>query len=102
MILEHSGAQAHREELIALKNLSLLVWLTQLGFSVAFPLAGFVLLAVWLRSRFGLGVWVIVTGVVVGLICAVDGLRMSLKAMNRLAKDKPGKEPPPVSFNDHD
>ena len=94
--------KVHREELIALKNLSLLVWLTQLGFSVAFPLAGFVLLAVWLRSRFGLGVWVIVAGVVVGLICAVDGLRMSLKAMNRLAKDKPGKEPPPVSFNDHD
>ena len=29
-----------------MKNLSLLVWLTQLGISVAVPLAGFVLLAV--------------------------------------------------------
>ena len=28
-----------------MKDLSLLVWLTQLGFSVAFPLAGFILLA---------------------------------------------------------
>ena len=37
-----------------MKDLSLLVWLTQLGLSVAVPLAGFILLAVWLRSRFGL------------------------------------------------
>lgn len=86
-----------------MKNLSLLVWLTQLGFSVAFPMAGFILLAVWLRDRFGLGAWVVWVGIAVGLICAVDGLRISLKAMERLSKeDKPRKEPPPVSFNDHD
>ena len=85
-----------------MKNLSLLVWLTQLGFSVAFPLAGFVLLAVWLQNRFSLGVWVIWAGVALGVICAVDGLRTSLKAMERLAKKKPDEGPPPVSFNDHD
>ena len=85
-----------------MKNLSLLVWLTQLGFSVAFPLAGFVLLAVWLQNRFSLGAWVIWAGVALGVICAVDGLRTSLKAMERLAKKKPDEEPPPVSFNDHD
>ena len=32
-----------------MKDLNLIVWLTQLGMSVAVPLAGFVLLAVWLR-----------------------------------------------------
>mgnify|MGYP004519061183 CR=1 FL=1 len=85
-----------------MKNISLLVWLTQLGFSVAFPLAGFVLLAVWLRGRFHLGVWIIIVGVVLGLVCAIDGLRTSLKAMDRLARGKPSKDPPPVSFNDHD
>jgi len=84
-----------------MKNLSLLVWLTQLGLSTALPLGGFVLLAVWLRQRFDWGVWVIVAGVVVGLICAIDGLRNSLKAMERMAKDEK-KEPPPVSFNDHE
>ena len=57
-----------------MKNLSLLVWLTQLGLSVALPLGGFVLLAVWLRQRFNWGVWVIVAGVLLGVICAVDGL----------------------------
>ena len=85
-----------------MKILTLFIWLTQLGFNVAFPLAGFVLLAVWLQNRFDWGAWVIWAGVAVGVICAVDGLRTSLKAMARLAKDKPEEGPPPVSFNDHD
>lgn len=85
-----------------MKNLSLLVWLTQLGLSVSLPLAGFVWLAVWLRNRFDLGVWVLLCGVGLGLICAVDGLRTSLKAMEKMAKDKKEAGPPPVFFNDHD
>ena len=85
-----------------MKNLTLIIWLTQLGFNIAFPLAGFVLLAVWLQDRFSLGAWVVWAGVVLGVICAADGLRISLKAMVRLAKDKPEEGPPPVSFNDHD
>ncbi len=85
-----------------MKNLTLIIWLTQLGFNIAFPLAGFVLLAVWLQDRFSLGAWVVWAGVVLGVICAADGLRISLKAMARLAKDKPEEGPPPVSFNDHD
>ena len=84
-----------------MKNLSLIVWLTQLGMSVAVPLGGFTLLAVWLRQRFAWGVWVIVAGVILGLICAVDGLRTSLKTMERMAKDKI-EDLPPVSFNDHE
>ncbi len=84
-----------------MKNLSMLVWITQLGLSVVIPLAGFVLLAVWLHNAHGWGVWVIWAGVALGVICAVEGLRSSLKAMDLLAKDKPGKQPP-VSFNDHD
>lgn len=87
---------------LRMKNLSLLIWLTQLGFSVAFPLAGFILLAVWLRERFALGGWIIWAGIAIGGICAADGLRTSLKAMERLAKDKKDDVPPPVSFNDHD
>jgi hypothetical protein len=84
-----------------MKNLSLLVWLTQLGLSVAVPMAGFVLLAVWLRNSLGWGQWVIYVGIGLGLICAIDGLRTSLKALERLSRKK--DEPPaPISFNDHD
>ena len=84
-----------------MKDISLLVWLTQLGLSVALPPAGFILLAVWLRDRFGWGSWVLWVGIVLGLVFAADGLRTSLKTMGRMSKDTSQKEPP-VSFNDHD
>ena len=85
-----------------MKELSLMVWLTQLGLSVAFPLAGFVLLAVWLRSALGWGEWVIWTGLILGLSGAVNGFRHSLKAMELLSRDKKQKkDPPPVVFNEH-
>lgn len=84
-----------------MKNISLLVWLTQLGFSVAVPLAVFVFLGVWLHERFDWGAWVVVVGCLIGAFCAFDGLRSSLKAMSRLTQ-KETPEEPPVSFNDHD
>ena len=85
-----------------MKDLSLLVWLTQLGLSVAFPLAGCILLAVWLREKFSLGAWVILVGLFLGIVLAIDGLRTSLKAMSRISAGKKEKKPPAVCFNDHD
>ena len=86
-----------------MKDLNLLVWLTQLGISVAGPLAGFILLAVWLRQRFDLGIWVLLVGIVLGISGAIDGFRVSMKAMEQMTKNKPSQnDPPPVSFNDHD
>lgn len=84
-----------------MKNINMLIWLAQLGISVAVPLGGFVWLGIWLRQRFTLGVWVVLAGIFVGIICAVDGLRTSIKAMERMSKEK-NEEPPPVSFNDHE
>lgn len=83
-----------------MKDLSLLVWLTQLGLCTVLPLAGFVLLAVWLINSFGWGDWVLWVGIVLGVITAIDGFRNSLKAMERLSRRKRNDEPP-VSFNDH-
>ena len=84
-----------------MKDLSLLVWLTQLGLSVALPPAGFILLAVWLRNSQGWGDWVIWVGIGLGLLFAIDGLRTSLKAMERISRKSKDDTPPPVSFNDH-
>lgn len=71
---------------VFMKDLNLLVWLTQLGLSVAVPLGGFVWLAVWLRNRYNWGVWVIIVGVLLGLYCAIDGLVRNLKALQRMEK----------------
>ena len=80
--------------------MQLLIWLTQFGLSTAVPLAGFILLAVWLHRNLHWGSWVVVVGIAVGILCAIDGLRTSLKAMERISKDK--KKDPPVGFNDHE
>ena len=85
-----------------MKELTLLTWLTQLGLSVAFPLVGFIFLALWLRSQFGWGDWVLWAGIILGLVSALDGLRHSMKALSRLTKKKKDDLPPPVSYNDHD
>lgn len=85
-----------------MKDLTLITFLTQLGLSVALPLAGFVLLAVWLRNTLNWGQWVIFAGIGLGLICAIDGLRATLKAMDRIGNKKKDDAPPPVGFNDHE
>ena len=85
-----------------MKELTLIVWLTQLGMTVALPLAGFVLLGVWLHGSCGWGVWTVWVGIVLGLYSAIDGLRTSLKTLDRVGNRKKDPEPPPVSFNDHD
>ena len=84
-----------------MKNISMLVWLTQLGLSVVLPPVGFLWLASWLKNSRGWGNWVIWLAIVLGVSCAVEGLRTSLKAMERLARDKKKKEPP-VAFKEHE
>ena len=75
-----------------MKAMRMLIWLMQLGFSVAFPLAGFILTALWLQRRFDLGIWVLIVGIVFGFAGAVDGFRTSLKAMERMASDQKGDD----------
>lgn len=84
-----------------MKNIKVIVWLTQLGLSVALPPLGFIYLAVRLQQRFSWGNWVIWAAIALGLICAIDGLRSSLKAMLQMSKPEHEKQPP-VSFNEHD
>lgn len=84
-----------------MKDLSLLVWLSQLGLSVAIPPAVFILLAVWLQNRFALGQWVIWVGIILGLYCAISGLVSSLRALSHMSRDKK-QDAPTVSFNEHD
>ena len=84
-----------------MKDINMLVWLTQLGLSFAMPLAGFLLLALWLNKSCGWGTWVIWVGLALGLYCAVASIRSSLQAMNFMSRNAKDAEPPSVSFNDH-
>ena len=83
-----------------MKHLKSLIWLTQLGLSVAVPPICFILLAVWLRNQHGWGGWVIWAGIILGIYSAVEGFRATMKAMTLLDPPKKDEEPP-VSFNEH-
>ena len=84
-----------------MKYLSLLVWVTQFGFSVLFPVCFFLMIAFWLQQKFALGIWIVAVLGVLGLLTsfstAKSCLRSLLKEMYR-ASDQ--KDPPPA-FNDH-
>ena len=84
-----------------MKDVNLLIWLTQLGLTVAVPPAVFILLSVWLHNSHGWGVWVIWVGIVLGLYCAVTGLTSTLKALSRISEKKSDGNDK-VSFNEHD
>ena len=101
MIYKIYTCMLYSGEIRKMKDVSMLVWLTQLGLSVAAPLAGFVFLGVWLNRQFSLGSWAIWICLGLGVITAISGLRSSLQAMKQMQQDKT-KEPPAVSFNEHD
>ena len=62
-----------------MKDGNLLIWLTQLGLSVAVPLAVFLGGAVWLHRSRGWGTWIVWAGLLLGLSSAVSGFRQSLR-----------------------
>lgn len=84
-----------------MKEMSMLVWLTQVGISVAAPPVVFLLGALWLRRQFGIGDWCIWTALVLGILCAVSGLRQSLQLMEKMAKKNSPDTPPVPGFNEH-
>jgi len=84
-----------------MKEYRLLIWMTQLGLSTALPLASFTLLGVWLHQELGWGQWTVWAGLILGIICAVNGFRDSIRAMKRMTRDDK-QSPPPVAYNQHD
>lgn len=84
-----------------MKDLNLLVWLSQLGLTVAVPPVALIWLAVWLQNRWNWGSWVIWVAIVLGLYCAITGFISSLRTLSAAAGNKK-QEKPAVSFNDHD
>ncbi|MBR5488576.1 MAG: AtpZ/AtpI family protein [Firmicutes bacterium] len=84
-----------------MKVLSLLLWVTQFGVSTIFPLCFFLLLASWLQSKFGLGMWVTVVLGIIGLMTTVSTVKSCLHSLRKAADEASSKEPPPIAFNDH-
>ena len=84
-----------------MKLISLLMWVGQFGLSAIFPTVFFLLAAVWLPSRFGLGVLIVVVCGILGVLTSVSSARSCLRSMRKAAEEAAGKKKHPISFNDH-
>ncbi len=85
----------------AMKGWDLLIWIPQFGISVAAPIVLFILLANWLHNSCGWGSWVIIAGVIFGLITAAIGFRDTVTAMLQISGHKKKEPEPKVFFNSH-
>jgi len=81
--------------------LSLILWVTQFGLSLLVPPCFFLLLANWLQAEHGWGFWTTVIGGILGILISISTARANWRAMKKEADSLSRKEPPPVSFNDH-
>lgn len=84
-----------------MKFISLLMWVGQFGLSAILPTVFFLLAAVWLRGKFGLGMWIVAVFGILGILTSVSSARSCLRSMRKAAEEAAGKKQHPVSFNDH-
>lgn len=84
-----------------MKILSLIIWVTQFGFSVLFPLCLFMYLGFWLQNRFDLGLWVMILCGVIGFLTSISTAKSCLHSLLKARDETSSQEKPPVSFNDH-
>lgn len=84
-----------------MKILSLLMWVVQFGLSILVPPCFLLLVANWLQTKFGWGIWTTAVFGILGILIAVSTARANWRAMRRAAEEAASQEPPPVSFNDH-
>ena len=85
------------------KFLSLILWVTQFGLSVLFPLCAMLFLALWLQQKFDLSLLVLLPFGVLGLLISVSTAKSCLRSLRRDAEEASGEKPKvkPLSFNEH-
>lgn len=85
-----------------MKILNLLLWVTQLGFSILFPLCFFLYLGYWLQNKFSLGLWVILLFGILGLLTSVSTVKSCLRSLLKAADEASPQRDTPIAFNNHD
>ena len=85
-----------------MKTLSLLLWVTQFGLSVLFPLCFFLLLAAWLQKRYQLGMWIVIVLGILGLLTSVSTAKSCIRSLLKDTEAASDSPKPPLAFNDHE
>lgn len=77
-----------------MKILNLLMWVGQFGLSIIFPTLFFLLLANWLQSEFGLGMWIMAVCGILGLLTTISTARSCLHSLRKAAEEASGHKEP--------
>ena len=84
-----------------MKILNLLLWVTQFGFSLLFPMCFFLWLAYWLQSKFALGMWIFIVLGVIGLMTSISTAKACVQSLLKAAEEASPTRERPIAFNDH-
>ena len=84
-----------------MKILSMLLWVSQFGLSVLFPLCLFLYIGFRLQTRFDLGIWVMLVCGIIGFLTSISTAKSCLKSLLKARDEVSPPKKPPVSFNDH-
>ena len=84
-----------------MKILSLLMWVGQFGLSIIFPTLLFLMLGVWLQTKFSLGFWVLILCGILGLLTSYSTTKSCLQSLRKAAEDASDRKDPPIGFNRH-
>ena len=84
-----------------MKILNLLLWVTQFGFSILFPLCLFLWLGTWLQNRFDLGIWVVAVFGSLGFMTTISTVKSCLRSLLKAADEASSRKEAPIAFNDH-
>ncbi len=85
------------------KFFSLILWVTQFGLSVLFPICAFLLLGVWLQQKLDWSMWTLLPFGLLGLLISVSTAKSCIRSLRRDAEEASGEKPKvkPISFNEH-
>ena len=84
-----------------MKILNLLLWVTQFGFSIMFPLCFFLWLGSWLQAKFSLGIWIVIVFGVLGLLTTVSTVKSCMRSLLKAANEASPQKEAPIAFNKH-
>ena len=84
-----------------MKILSLLMWVGQFGLSIIFPTLLFLMLGVWLQTKFSLGIWVLILCGILGLLTSYSTTKSCLHSLRKAAEEASDKKERPIGFNHH-
>ena len=85
-----------------MKFWSLLIWVTQFGLSVIFPVCFFLMIAAWLRNTYGWGNWILILCGLLGVLTTISTVKSCIRSLRKDAERVSDAKEPPLAFNDHD